>query len=156
MGFLLHSKSILLLYKIYPSLPIANGIMAKREILARGSKALTAERMLYHMPTYNKLVRDKIPHIITSSGKECRTRILDPEEYKQELRTKLIEESEEYVSAANDQEALEELADMLEVIRALAEVHGANAAQLDKLRADKAEARGGFQERVYLIDVDEA
>ncbi|WP_145049346.1 nucleoside triphosphate pyrophosphohydrolase [Paenibacillus xylanexedens] len=108
------------------------------------------------MPTYNKLVRDKIPHIITSSGKECRTRILDPEEYKQELRTKLSEESEEYMSAASDQEALEELADMLEVIRALAEVHGANVAQLDKLRADKAEARGGFQERVYLIDVDEA
>lgn len=130
--------------------------MAKREILARGLKALTAERMLYHMPTYNKLVRDKIPHIITSSGKECRTSILDPEEYKQELRTKLQEESEEYMSAGSDQEALEELADMLEVIRALAEVHGANAAQLDKLRADKAEARGGFQERVYLIDVDEA
>lgn len=51
---------------------------------------------------------------------------------------------------------MEELADMLEVIRALAEVHGVNAAQLDKLRADKAEERGGFQERVYLIDVDEA
>lgn len=108
------------------------------------------------MPTYNKLVRDKIPHIITSSGKECRTRILDPEEYKQELRTKLSEESEEYMNAGSDREALEELADMLEVIRALAEVHGANAAQLDKLRADKAEERGGFQERVYLINVDEA
>ncbi|WP_339849251.1 nucleoside triphosphate pyrophosphohydrolase [Paenibacillus sp. FSL W7-1088] len=108
------------------------------------------------MPTYNKLVRDKIPHIITSNGKECRTRILEPEEYKQELRTKLQEESEEYMSAGSDQKALEELADMLEVIRALAEVHGVNAAQLDKLRADKAEARGGFQERVYLIDVDEA
>ncbi|MDN4604880.1 nucleoside triphosphate pyrophosphohydrolase [Paenibacillus sp. F6_3S_P_1C] len=108
------------------------------------------------MPTYNKLVRDKIPHIITFSGKGCRTRILDPEEYKKELRTKLQEESDEYMSAGSDQEALEELADMLEVIRALAEVHGANAAQLDKLRADKAETRGGFQERVYLIDVDEA
>jgi len=57
------------------------------------------------------------------------TRILDLEEYKQELRTKLQEESEEYMSAGSDQEALEELADMLEVIRALAKVHGANAAQ---------------------------
>lgn len=108
------------------------------------------------MPTYNKLVRDKIPHIIRSSGKECRTRILNPDEYKQELRTKLQEELDEYVSAASDQEALEELADMLEVIRSLAEMHGANAVQLDKLRADKAEVRGGFQERVYLIDVDKA
>ncbi|WP_339259069.1 nucleoside triphosphate pyrophosphohydrolase [Paenibacillus sp. FSL R5-0713] len=108
------------------------------------------------MPTYNKLVRDKIPHIITSSGKECRTRFLDPEEYKQELRTKLQEEADEYMSSGSDQEALEELVDLLEVIRALAEVHGANATQLDKLRAGKAEGRGGFQERVYLIDVDEA
>jgi predicted house-cleaning noncanonical NTP pyrophosphatase (MazG superfamily) len=80
-----------------------------------------------------KLVRDKIPHIITSSGKECRTRILDPEEYKQELRTKLSEESEEYMSAGSDQEALEELADMLEVIRALAEVHGAKCGAVGKV-----------------------
>lgn len=108
------------------------------------------------MPIYNKLVRDKIPHIIASSGKECRTSLLGPEEYKQELRTKLQEELDEYVSAASDQEGLEELADMLEVIRSLAELHGANAAQLDKLRADKAQVRGGFQERVYLIDVDKA
>ncbi len=108
------------------------------------------------MPTYNKLVRDRIPHIIMSQGKECRTRILDLEEYKQELRTKLREETEEYFAADKDQDALEELADMLEVIRALAEVHGANVAELDKLWADKAEARGGFQERVFLIDVDEA
>ncbi|WP_220030853.1 nucleoside triphosphate pyrophosphohydrolase [Paenibacillus sp. S25] len=107
------------------------------------------------MPTYNKLVRDRIPHLIMSQGKECRTRILDPEEYKQELRTKLREEVEEYFVADKDQDALEELADMLEVIRALAEEHGANAEELDKLRTDKAEARGGFQERVFLIDVDE-
>lgn len=78
MGYFYLLIPVQLLCKINPSLPIASGMMAKREILARGSKALTAERMLCHMPTYNKLVRDKIPHIITSSGKECRTRILDP------------------------------------------------------------------------------
>ncbi|WP_311081783.1 nucleoside triphosphate pyrophosphohydrolase [Paenibacillus polymyxa] len=107
------------------------------------------------MPTYNKLVRDRIPNLIMSQGKECRTRILDPEEYKRELRTKLREEAEEYFEADKDQDALEELADLLEVIRALVEVHGASVPELDKLRADKAEARGGFQERVLLIDVDE-
>ncbi|MDO7908880.1 nucleoside triphosphate pyrophosphohydrolase [Paenibacillus sp. JX-17] len=108
------------------------------------------------MPTYNKLVRDRIPHIITSQGKSCRTRILNPEEYKEELRTKLREESEEYFAAANNTDALEELADMLEVIRSLAEVHGSSTAELEKIRADKAEARGGFAERVFLIDADEA
>jgi predicted house-cleaning noncanonical NTP pyrophosphatase (MazG superfamily) len=72
------------------------------------------------------------------------------------LKVKLNEESEEYFKAGNNQEALEELADMLEVIRALAESHGSDWVELEKIRADKAEARGGFHERVYLIDVGEA
>lgn len=50
---------------------------------------------------------------------------------------------------------MEELADMLEVIRALAVIHGATWEELEALREKKAEARGGFQERVYLIDVDD-
>jgi len=53
------------------------------------------------MPVYNKLVRDRIPQIIKSTGKGCRTRILDEEEYKEELVIKLKEESEEYYSAQN-------------------------------------------------------
>lgn len=105
------------------------------------------------MPVYNKLVRDLIPQVIQGSGKECRTRILDEEEYKQELIIKLKEESEEYFTAQNSKESLEELADMLEVIRALSAVHGSSWEELDALRKKKAEARGGFEERVYLIDV---
>lgn len=105
------------------------------------------------MPVYNKLVRDLIPQVIQGSGKECRTRILDEEEYKQELIIKLKEESEEYFTAQNSKESLEELADMLEVIRALAAVHGSSWEELDALREKKAEARGGFADRVYLIDV---
>ncbi|MGG4093545.1 MULTISPECIES: nucleoside triphosphate pyrophosphohydrolase [Paenibacillus] len=107
------------------------------------------------MPVYNKLVRDMIPQVIESTGKEFRTRILDEEEYKKELIIKLKEESEEYFAAESSKESLEELADMLEVIRALAVVHGATWGELEALREKKAEARGGFQERVYLIDVDD-
>lgn len=107
------------------------------------------------MPVYNKLVRDLIPQVIKSTGKECRTRILDEEEYKKELVIKLKEESEEYFSAQGPKESLEELADMLEIIRALATAHGATWEQLEVLRQKKAEIRGGFQERVYLIDVDD-
>ncbi|THF84442.1 nucleoside triphosphate pyrophosphohydrolase [Cohnella fermenti] len=107
------------------------------------------------MPVYNKLVRDLIPQVIQSTGKECRTRILDEEEYKIELTVKLREESEEYFSAQNSRESLEELADMLEVIRALASAHGATWEQLEAIREQKAATRGGFQKRVYLIDVDD-
>lgn len=108
------------------------------------------------MPVYNKLVRDRIPDVIKSNGKECRTRILNEEEYKRELIIKLKEESEEYFAAQSPKESLEELADMLEVIRALATVHGASWEELEALREKKVEARGGFQDRVYLIDVDNA
>lgn len=72
------------------------------------------------MPTYNKLVRDRIPEIILNSGKTCHTRILDTEEYLHELHTKLKEETKEYYEAKDDSSAIEELADLLEVIRALA------------------------------------
>ncbi|NMO94984.1 nucleoside triphosphate pyrophosphohydrolase [Paenibacillus lemnae] len=107
------------------------------------------------MPVYNKLVRDLIPEIIHKSGKECRTRILDEEEYQKELNVKLKEESEEYFAASKSEEALEELADMLEVIRSLAAVHGSSWEQLEALRDQKAQARGGFKDKVYLIDVDD-
>lgn len=107
------------------------------------------------MPVYNKLVRDNIPQVIAATGKGCRTRILDEVEYKEELNTKLKEELNEYLEASTSEQSLEELADVLEVIRALSVVHGASPEELEAVRAKKAEKRGGFQERVYLIDVDD-
>lgn len=107
------------------------------------------------MPAYNKLVRDKIPAIIEASDKRCRTRVLEREEYIHELDIKLDEEIQEYKQAACDKEALEELADILEVMHALAAIHGADWDELEKIRVEKREARGGFDNRVYLIDVHE-
>lgn len=106
------------------------------------------------MPVYQKLVRDGIPNLITSQGKAFRTRILDTDEYIVQLRNKWIEESEEYFEAVNNKEALEELADMLEVLYALAATHGSNGEALEKIRAEKAKCRGGFKERVFLIEVE--
>ena len=38
-----------------------------------------------HMPSYNKLIRNKIPQIIKSNGKTPTTRILNKDEYIEEL-----------------------------------------------------------------------
>jgi predicted house-cleaning noncanonical NTP pyrophosphatase (MazG superfamily) len=107
------------------------------------------------VPTYNKLVRDRIPEVIENSGKSFRTRILDDEEYLLELIHKSQEELQEYLSCETDEEAVDELADLLEIIHALVNVHGASAEQLEAVRKKKASERGGFQEKIYLIDVEE-
>ena len=65
---------------------------------------------------YNKLVRDKIPEIIESDGKICKTEILSDEEYLKMLDAKLDEELAEYHKDQN----IEELADLIVVIYAAA------------------------------------
>ena len=107
------------------------------------------------MPTYNKLVRDRIPEIIERDGRKPETRVLNDADYMQELRKKLGEELEEYLAADNAVAAVEELADMLELIYATAVAHGATPHQLDMIREQKAEERGAFEERIYLHKVAE-
>lgn len=107
------------------------------------------------LPTYNKLVRDKIPEIIENDGKTFSSRILDQHEYLAELQKKSKEELVEYLSATSNEEALEELADILEILYALSEVHGFSPKKLEEVRKKKAEKRGGFQERIFLIDVED-
>ncbi|AND40645.1 nucleoside triphosphate pyrophosphohydrolase [Cytobacillus oceanisediminis] len=107
------------------------------------------------MPIYNKLVRDRIPEVIARNGKKCSTRILDNEKYIEELKKKSFEELEEYVKAQTDEEAIEELADILEILHALAKVHGSTIRDVDEIRKSKAEKRGGFQDKVFLIEVED-
>lgn len=71
--------------------------------------------------TFNKLVRDKIPNIIKQNGETPTIEILNDIEYKKELEKKLYEEYNEVINS-NGIDRLEELADMLEVIRALAKL----------------------------------
>ena len=74
---------------------------------------------------YNKLVRDKIPNIKKEKGETPVVRILDEIEYKNELEKKLYEEYKEVIEATGD-DRVEEMADMLEVIRALANLENKN------------------------------
>ncbi|TCP19939.1 putative house-cleaning noncanonical NTP pyrophosphatase (MazG superfamily) [Scopulibacillus darangshiensis] len=107
------------------------------------------------MPTYNKLVRDRIPEIIEKTNKKADTRILSSEEYITELRNKSFEELREYMETDNNQDAIEELADLLETIHALAKCHDMDFSEVERVRKAKAEKRGGFEERIFLIDVED-
>lgn len=107
------------------------------------------------MPHYNKLVRDRIPEIIERDGKRLSTRILDEDEYVSYLNEKLKEELAEYLKCEETKDQIEELADMLEVILALAEVKGVSQDELDSLRRQKAETRGAFRHRILLEWVED-
>src|ERR1700733_13598045 len=91
-----------------------------------------------------KLVRDKIPAIIRASGQEPIVRIATAEEYGTRLQDKLREEVNEFLASGD----LEELADILEVVYALAAQQGIPPGQLEEFRAQKAEERGGFTARI--------
>lgn len=106
------------------------------------------------MLIYNKLVRDNIPQVIDESEKEYTTRILSKEEYIVEIKKKMNEELEEYYEAATNEEAVEELADIIELIHAAAQLHGATIGQLEEVRRAKAEKHGGFEKRIFLVEVE--
>ena len=97
---------------------------------------------------YNKLVRDKIPEIIEKNGGKCVCRILDDEEYIKMIDAKLDEELLEYHNDKN----IEELADLMEVIYAAAKARGYTIAELEEVRAKKADKRGGFDKKILLIE----
>lgn len=99
------------------------------------------------MANKGKLVRDKIPQIIRAEGGEPIVRIATADEYRELLLAKLAEEAGE-VLAADEADAPGELADVLEVVLALASDLGLTAHRLETLRAAKAAERGGFADRI--------
>ena len=99
---------------------------------------------------YNKLVRDKIPAMIEAKGERCNVRILESEEYRRCLEDKLDEEVGEFHRDRN----LEELADILEVVYALADSMGASRQELMEIYDAKHQQRGGFSQRIFLISKD--
>ncbi|WJY27526.1 MULTISPECIES: nucleoside triphosphate pyrophosphohydrolase [Sporosarcina] len=107
------------------------------------------------MPTYNKLVRDLIPQIIENDGKTPVTRVLSGAEFAEEVKRKLAEELSEYEEAATSRERLEELADLLELVYAAASLEGADEDALQVIREEKRALRGSFDERLYLVEVQD-
>ena len=101
---------------------------------------------------YNKLVRDKIPEIIEKDGKTCTCSILSDEEYLKKLDEKLGEELAEY----QESKSMEELADLLEVMHAVAAARGSSMEEVEKIRQEKARKRGGFEKKILLEKVVEA
>ena len=98
------------------------------------------------MKIYNKLVRDKIPEIIKSEGREVKARTLTNEEYKKELNKKLKEEVREYLENNN----VEELADIVEVVYGILNSMDITIEEFEKIRKEKVKKRGAFNKKIFL------
>ena len=102
------------------------------------------------MKVYRKLVRDHIPQMIEATGGKAVTQILSDEAYATYLEAKLDEEVGEY----HKDRSVEELADILEVVYALAATIGCTPAQLEHICMEKRQQRGGFDQKIFLISVE--
>jgi predicted house-cleaning noncanonical NTP pyrophosphatase (MazG superfamily) len=100
---------------------------------------------------YNKLVRDKIPKIIKESGKSPIIHVANEEEYWKKLKEKLTEEVNEFLNESND----DELSDVLEVIDAICKFKKFNKKRIDEIKKQKAEKRGGFDNKIILDEVND-
>lgn len=102
---------------------------------------------------FNKLVRDKIPEIIASTGSTANIRILDNKEYSKYLREKLLEETTEFLTEENDN--IEELADIYEVILAILDLNNVSFNSFEEVCKQKRDKRGSFKNKIFLLSVKE-
>jgi len=101
--------------------------------------------------TFEKLVRDTIPRIIREKDEEAVVRYVEGAEYRALLDKKLQEEVAELLAANTPEERTEEMADVLEVLMALARINGTTMEAVESVRLAKREKRGGFEEGAVLL-----
>ena len=91
-----------------------------------------------------KLIRDKIPAIAAAKGGHMPCHTANPGEFRYHLSKKLEEEVKKFLDSGEP----EELADILEVIGAIAKERGLSMQNIYRLRDKKRKKRGGFDERI--------
>ena len=110
--------------------------------------------MTKHRFKFDKLVRDKIPNIIRQKDISVFEYVMEQEEYIQELKQKLLEEAEEVISASSKTDITEELADVLEVIYALANAYDIIPDEIERARLKKKDTNGGFKDKIYMTSIE--
>lgn len=98
---------------------------------------------------YNKLVRDRVPDIIFSSGNTPLTTVLSKQEFEESLKRKLAEETQEFLES----EEVEELVDIFQVILAILDEKGISVEEFESRRKKKALEKGEFKQRLFLTCV---
>ncbi|MCX6339024.1 MAG: nucleoside triphosphate pyrophosphohydrolase [Candidatus Aureabacteria bacterium] len=104
---------------------------------------------------YNKLVRDRIPALISGKGRSCKARRLTATAYARALKAKIREEADELYRARGEGPLLNELIDLQELVDAFRGALGVRAKRFQGLVRCKRRARGGFSKRLFLEYTEE-
>lgn len=101
-----------------------------------------------------KLVRDRIPEMMTHQGSIISVETLDHKAHILALKDKLKEEALEVCQAATREEIIEEIADVAEVLDALALKLSIKKSDIELVKRSKSIKNGGFDRGLFLRTVE--
>ena len=111
--------------------------------LANGTKVMAKK-------VYNRLVRDKIVGALEADGKIAKSKVLNNQQYLEELVKNLVDESNEL----SKDRSVARLADIQELVLAIAGALDIEPSDLASTMANKAVEQGAFKKRIYLESVE--
>ena len=103
----------------------------------------------------NKLVRDKVCEVMADRGiaKSSKCRYAKGKEYQTYLFAKLMEECAEVIGANTAEQRAEEIADVREVLHAIAHLEGIEPHVIEMAQNEKFKDKGGFTKGIVMTEV---
>ncbi len=105
---------------------------------------------------FDKLIRSKLPERMIREGVTINSKQLCDEEYVMQLKNKIVEEANEVSDAVTKESLTTELADVVEVIHAIAKASGIEMAEIEAARLEKRAVNGHFQASTYVNYIEVA
>lgn len=144
------------------SLPVAleGSILSHAFYVLRRSGVRVRERRAPSVPRsselpLNKLVRDRVPELVLAKSEDVTVMQIGGEELLQLLTLKAVEEAAELAFGSGEDAILDELADLLEVVRSVAKQLDLSLGQVAQLADEKRSARGGFDRGIVIVSTRE-
>lgn len=105
----------------------------------------------------NILVRNNRLSMMENNGLTVNYEILSDNDYVTELKSKLLEETQEIIDAKNIQELKEEIADVMEVLEHLIDFYAFDEVELKKIKDKKQIIYGKFDKKIktYYVEMPE-
>jgi predicted house-cleaning noncanonical NTP pyrophosphatase (MazG superfamily) len=105
---------------------------------------------------FDKLIRSKLPARMKNEGVSVNSESLSADKYIIQLKKKIIEEALEVQEASSKEELTTELADVMEVIHAIAVASNISLDEIESAKSEKLEVNGDFQPENYINYIEVA